>query len=80
MTGNIIRTKLGEADIDDLYAAASIPGEEFAVEGKTPKSPVSPTKVPVSSPANERVEQALNSRSGSPHHNQAVHAISATPW
>jgi hypothetical protein len=37
--GGLIRTKLGEANIDDLYAASSVPGEKVTVEGEDPAEP-----------------------------------------
>lgn len=35
--GGLIRTKLGEANIDELYAASSNPGQEFTVAEEDPE-------------------------------------------
>lgn len=35
--GGLIRTRLGKANIDDLYAASSIPGQEFTVAAEDPE-------------------------------------------
>lgn len=35
--GGLIRTRLGQANIDDLYAASSIPGQEFTVAAEDPE-------------------------------------------
>ena len=35
--GTLIRTKLGEANIDELYAASSIPGQKFTVAEEDPE-------------------------------------------
>ncbi len=68
--GGMIRTKLGEANIDELYAASSIPGQDSRWPRKTPRTPVSPTKMPVGSPRMSAASKLLNERNGTDHRPQ----------